>query len=224
MPAYENVHRGQSAASQRTTALFEESYDTIAAWVNAPSRRCIATYRNTTEAINAVMYSLLTEFRDGDNVVTHDDGAQLQLRALVRAVPGDPAPVRAARWSAGSRGSTTPPGDSTSTTSPSWSTSGPSWSLSPAPRTSSAPSRRSTASGGSPTAAATGSRTASAGRCCSSTPRSSCPSTVVDVQALDVDYLAFSFHKMLAPFGVGVLYGQGAPARAGRCRSSTAAT
>src|SRR5262249_59141190 len=27
-----------------------------------------------------------------------------------------------------------------------------------------------------------------------------------DVRALDVDYLAFSFHKMLAPFGVGVLY------------------
>ena len=50
--------------------LFEESYDTIATWLNAPSRRSIATYRNTTEAINAVMYSLLTEFRDGDNVVT----------------------------------------------------------------------------------------------------------------------------------------------------------
>jgi hypothetical protein len=29
-----------------------------------------ALYRNTTEAINAVMYDLLTEFRDGDNVVT----------------------------------------------------------------------------------------------------------------------------------------------------------
>jgi len=28
------------------------------------------------------------------------------------------------------------------------------------------------------------------------------------VQALDVDYLSFSFHKMLAPFGVGVLYGR----------------
>ena len=26
--------------------------------------------RNTTEAINAVMYSLLSEFRDGDNVVS----------------------------------------------------------------------------------------------------------------------------------------------------------
>jgi cysteine desulfurase/selenocysteine lyase len=32
------------------------------------------------------------------------------------------------------------------------------------------------------------------------------PSTFVDVQELDVDYLAFSFHKMLAPFGIGVLY------------------
>ncbi|MBM2846829.1 MAG: Cysteine desulfurase, partial [Bacteroidetes bacterium] len=32
------------------------------------------------------------------------------------------------------------------------------------------------------------------------------PSTFVDVQAMDVDYLSFSFHKMLAPFGVGVLY------------------
>jgi cysteine desulfurase/selenocysteine lyase len=32
------------------------------------------------------------------------------------------------------------------------------------------------------------------------------PGAFVDVQQLDVDYLAFSFHKMLAPFGVGVLY------------------
>src|SRR5437764_9351623 len=47
VPGYENVHRGQSAASRHTTALFEESYDTIAAWVNAPSRRCVVTCRNT---------------------------------------------------------------------------------------------------------------------------------------------------------------------------------
>jgi len=32
------------------------------------------------------------------------------------------------------------------------------------------------------------------------------PTSAIDVQALDVDYLAFSFHKMMAPFGVGVLY------------------
>ena len=34
------------------------------------------------------------------------------------------------------------------------------------------------------------------------------PGSFVDVQALDVDFLAFSFHKLLAPFGVGVLYGK----------------
>ena len=37
---------------------------------NEVSRRSIALYRNTTEAINAVMHMMLTEVRDGDNVVT----------------------------------------------------------------------------------------------------------------------------------------------------------
>jgi cysteine desulfurase/selenocysteine lyase len=32
------------------------------------------------------------------------------------------------------------------------------------------------------------------------------PGSCTDVQAPDADYLAFSFHKLLAPFGAGVLY------------------
>lgn len=67
---YDNVHRGQSRSSLLTTREFESSYDTIAQFVGAPSRKNIILYRNATEAINSVMYSLLTEFRDGDNVVT----------------------------------------------------------------------------------------------------------------------------------------------------------
>lgn len=94
---YENVHRGQSGASRAMTALFEESYETIAQFLGAPGPANIAMYRNTTEAINAVMYSLLTEFRDGDKYRDHDDGAQLQLCPVVRDVPGDLAPARAAR-------------------------------------------------------------------------------------------------------------------------------
>lgn len=35
----------------------------------------------------------------------------------------------------------------------------------------------------------------------------SVPSIPTDVQKLDCDFLAFSGHKMLAPFGVGILYG-----------------
>ncbi|MBR1770787.1 MAG: cysteine desulfurase [Lachnospiraceae bacterium] len=36
----------------------------------------------------------------------------------------------------------------------------------------------------------------------------SVPHIPVDVQALDVDFLAFSGHKMLGPMGIGVLYGK----------------
>ncbi|MCX6744169.1 MAG: aminotransferase class V-fold PLP-dependent enzyme [Candidatus Parcubacteria bacterium] len=67
---YDNVHRGQSHSSILTTEEFESSYDTIAQFIGAPSRKNIILYRNATEAINAVMYSLMTEFKDGDNIVT----------------------------------------------------------------------------------------------------------------------------------------------------------
>jgi cysteine desulfurase/selenocysteine lyase len=69
-PYYENVHRGQSSASLEMTERFEKSYDTVADFINAPGRKELCLYRNTTEAINAVMYSLMTDFRDGDNLVT----------------------------------------------------------------------------------------------------------------------------------------------------------
>ena len=67
---YDSVHRGLSKSSQRITELFEGSYDTIADFIGAESRENIVLYRNTTESINSVMYSLLADFRDGDNVVT----------------------------------------------------------------------------------------------------------------------------------------------------------
>jgi len=67
---YDNVHRGQSLSSILTTEKFESSYDTIAQFIGAPSRKNIILYRNATEAINSVMYSLMTEFKNGDNVIT----------------------------------------------------------------------------------------------------------------------------------------------------------
>ena len=34
------------------------------------------------------------------------------------------------------------------------------------------------------------------------------PHMPIDVTALDVDFLAFSGHKLMAPMGIGVLYGK----------------
>lgn len=67
---YENVHRGHSSASIKTTGLFENAYKVIANFIGAESWRNIVICRGTTEAINNVMYSLMTEFNDGDNLVT----------------------------------------------------------------------------------------------------------------------------------------------------------
>jgi cysteine desulfurase/selenocysteine lyase len=204
---YENVHRGQSSASREMTRSFEEAYDTIAAFIGAASRANISLYRNTTEAINAVMYSLLTEFRDGDNVVStmlEHNSNYVPWYAICRGILprlGRRVDYRLARFD---------------------------------PRTGELDLEHlaslidertklvcctgaSNFLGTRPPlgkirklAGASGYRQPSGER------RSHLlvdaaqlvPSSFVDVQALDVDYLAFSFHKMLAPFGVGVLYGK----------------
>ncbi|HXJ26503.1 MAG TPA: aminotransferase class V-fold PLP-dependent enzyme [Streptosporangiaceae bacterium] len=76
-PRCGSMPHGRAAAAEMT-ARYEESLGTIAAFIGAPGPACLALYRSTTEAINAVMYALLTEFRDGDNVVLtmleHDSG------------------------------------------------------------------------------------------------------------------------------------------------------
>jgi cysteine desulfurase/selenocysteine lyase len=204
-PDYENVHRGQSAASTAMTALFERSYDTIAQFINAPGRENIAIFRNTTEAINAVMYSQLTEFRDGDNIVAtmmEHNSNFVPWHALCREILprfGRRVELRLAGFD-------------------------PLTGELDLAHLASLVDRRTKlvcCTGASnflgtkvplervrAIAAGSGYRQPNGKR------RSLLlvdgaqllPSTPVDVQALDLDYLAFSCHKMLAPFGIGVLY------------------
>jgi cysteine desulfurase/selenocysteine lyase len=204
-PWYENVHRGQSTASQRMTAMFEESYDTIAAWLNAPSRRNIVIYRNTTEAINAVMYSLLSEFRDGDNVVTtmmEHNSNFVPWYALSREILprlGRRVECRVARFDHRS-------GELdldhlahlVDARTKLVCVTGASNFLGTKPPLH-VVRAISDASGYVRPEGRTGSLLLV-------DAAQLVPSAGVDVQALDVDYLAFSFHKLLAPFGVGVLY------------------
>jgi cysteine desulfurase/selenocysteine lyase len=204
-PDYENVHRGQSDASQKMTRLFEASYDTIASFLNAPSRANIVIYRNTTEAINAVMYSLLTEFRDGDNVVTtameHNSNYVPWYAMCKEILPkfGRNVEYRIVRFDPNT-------GE---------------LDLEHMASLIDARTKLVCCTGASnflgiknPLAAIRKLANSSGYEQPNGMKRSYLmvdgaqlvPSTFVDVQALDLEYLSFSFHKMLAPFGVGVLY------------------
>ena len=204
---YENVHRGQSSASRQTTALFEAAFDTIAQFIGAPSRASIALFGNTTEAINAVMYSLLTEFRDGDNIVTtmmeHNSNfvpwhalSQQILPRLGRRVE-----CRLARFD---------PHTGALDLDHLASLIDSRTKLVCCTAVSNFLGTR------NPLAAVRALANASGYSQPGGEQRSYLlvdgaqlvPGSYVDVQALDVDYLAFSFHKLLAPFGVGVLYGR----------------
>ena len=204
-PGYENVHRGQSSASQQMTGRFEESYDTIAQFIGAPGRASIALYRNTTEAINAVMYSLLTEFRDGDNVVTtmmEHNSNYVPWYAMCREILprlGRRVDYRLARFD-------------------------PVTGALDLDHLASLIDTRTKlvcCTGASnflgtrtPLAAVRALADASGYAQPNGERRSYLlidgaqlvPGSFVDVQALGADYLAFSFHKLLAPFGIGVLY------------------
>jgi len=206
-PVYDNVHRGQSTASRNMTAAFEAAYDTIAHFINAPSRRNIAIYRNTTEAHNAVMYTLFTDFRDGDNVVTtlmEHNSNYVPWYAMCREILpkfGRHVEYRLVRFDPMTgqldldhlRSLVDDRTKLVCCTGASnfFGTKNPLAEI---------------------RAIATGSRYVQP----DGERRSYLlvdgaqlvPSTPVDVEALDVDYLSFSFHKMLAPLGVGVLYGK----------------
>jgi cysteine desulfurase/selenocysteine lyase len=203
-PQYENVHRGQSSASQCTTRRFEMAYDDIARFVGAPSRNSIVVVRNTTEAINAVMYSLLTEFRDGDNVVStcmeHNSNFVPWYAMCHDILPkfGRRVALRLARFDALT-------GE-----------------LDLAHLDSLIDSRtKLVCCTGASNFLGTKNRVDAIGRLAGASgyrqpsgERRSyllldgaqlVPSNFVDFGSQGVDYLAFSFHKMLAPFGVGVL-------------------
>ncbi len=67
---YANIHRGEYDASQISTENFERAYNIAANLVNARSWQEIIFGRNTTEMINLVMRTMEPEFKDGDNIVT----------------------------------------------------------------------------------------------------------------------------------------------------------
>jgi cysteine desulfurase / selenocysteine lyase len=204
---YENVHRGQSSASQHTTRLFEAAYDDMACFVGAPSRRNIVVVRNTTEAHNAVMYSLMTEFRDGDNVVAttleHNSNFVPWFAMCHDILPkfGRRVELRLARFDPSSGAL-----DMAHLAS-----------LIDAKTKLVCCTAASNFLGTKPSLAAVRALSAASGYTQPNGEKRSyllvdgaqwVPGNVVDFETLGADYLSCSFHKMLAPFGTGLLVGR----------------
>nr|WP_326520951.1 SufS family cysteine desulfurase [Leptothoe kymatousa] len=65
-----NVHRGVHALSARATAAYEATRDKVAAFINATSRDEIVFTRNASEAINLVAYAWgMNNLQAGDEVI-----------------------------------------------------------------------------------------------------------------------------------------------------------
>ncbi|SNR38271.1 aminotransferase class V-fold PLP-dependent enzyme [Halorubrum vacuolatum] len=65
-----NVHRGIHQLSQEASVAYEEAHDTVADFIGAAGREEVIFTKNTTEAMNLVAYAWgLEELSAGDNVV-----------------------------------------------------------------------------------------------------------------------------------------------------------
>ena len=175
-PGYENVHRGQSTASQRTDGAVRGvlRHDRgLAQRAQPAEHRHLPQHHRGAQRGHVLAADGVPRRRQRGH---HDAGAQLQLRPLARALPGDPAAVRPAGRVPDRPVRPRSRASSTSTTSPRWWIRERSWSAARARRTSSAPSRRCAtvrAIADAQRLPAAGRRVA--GRCCSSTGPSWCP-------------------------------------------------
>ncbi|MGC0852251.1 cysteine desulfurase CsdA [Pantoea agglomerans] len=186
------VHRSQFAAAQALTHRYEQARNQVARWLNAAEDREIVWTRGTTEAINLVANSWLRpRLQPGDEIVVSEAEHHANLVPWLMAAQACGA--RVVKWPLGADRL-------------------PDISLLPALLNSRtrllAVGQMSNVTGGCPALAqaiplahATGAKVMVDG----AQGVVHCPP---DVQALDIDFYAFSGHKIYGPMGIGALYGK----------------
>jgi cysteine desulfurase/selenocysteine lyase len=185
-----NIHRGVYEIAALATDAFEEARAKVAAFIGAQTEELIWT-RNTTEAINLVAYSWgMTNLAAGDAIVTtqlehHSNLVPWQLLAAktgatLRFIPVDADGMHVLDdLDELMRGAKLVAFSHVSNTL---------GTIAPIERIVAAARK--------------------AGATVMVDGAQSAPHLAVDVKALDVDFYAISGHKMLAPTGIGALYGK----------------
>ena len=187
-----NIHRGVHTLAEEATAAYENARERIAAFIGAKKAREVIYTRNTTESINLVAYTwgrknlktgdtvILTEMEHHSNLVPWQMlAAELGLRLEFIPVTGDGLLDLAAYRDL----------------------------LTLSPRLV-AFTQMSNVLGTINPAKEIIALAHEVGAVTLVDGAQSVPHLPVNVQDLDVDFLAFSAHKMLGPTGIGALYGK----------------
>lgn len=187
-----NVHRGAHALSDRATSAFEDARDAVCRFINAPSREQVIWTRGTTESINLVAATFArSRLRAGDEILVsglahHSNIVPWQLAAEAVGAKVVPIPVtddarldlEACARLLGERTRLV------------------------------ALEHVSNAMGTVHPVERIIAMAHAAGVPVLLDGAQAVGHMPVDVQALDVDFYAFSGHKMFGPTGIGVLYGK----------------
>ena len=187
-----NIHRGVHILAEESTGMYEQARQKVAKFINAPSAEEVIFTRNTTESINLVAYTWArTTLKSGDRIILtemehHSNLVPWHMLASERGVVMEFVPVtgeglldlEAYRAL-----------------------------LTRSPKLVAFSGMSNVLGTFNPVAEMT--RLAhAAGAIVLVDGAQSVPHLPVDVQALGVDFLAFSAHKMLGPTGIGTLYGR----------------
>jgi len=187
-----NIHRGVHTLAEEATALYEDARQKIARFINAPSARQIVFTRNTTESINLLAYTWArANLKAGDIVLLtemehHSNLVPWQILSTERHIKLEFIPVTEdglldleAYHSLLSRG----------------------------PKLVSFTHMSNVLGTINPVGELTR-QAHEVGAVVIIDGAQSVPHFLVDIQALDADFLAFSAHKMCGPTGIGVLFGK----------------
>ncbi|QGY30355.1 cysteine desulfurase CsdA [Pantoea cypripedii] len=186
------VHRSQFAAARALTEQYEQARGLVARWLNAADDRQIIWTRGTTEAINLVANSWLApRLQPGDEIVVSEAEHHANLVPWLMVAEAKGAKV--VKWPLGS--DRLPdiqqlPG------------------LLNARTRLLAIGQMSNVTGGCPDLAQAIRLAHSVGAKVMVDGAQGVVHCAPDVQALDIDFYAFSGHKLYGPMGIGVLYGK----------------
>lgn len=186
-----NVHRGVHTLSAEATEAYESAHDKAADFINADNQEEVVFTKNTTESLNIVANSFRTTLRKGDEIVLTRMEHHSNLVPWLNTAKFSGAKIRYADIDENGK---LKPGQFRTLMSKKTKVvalthaSNVLGTINPVREITEAARRNNAA--------------------VVLDAAQSVPHMPVDVKKLDVDFMAFSGHKMMGPTGIGVLYGK----------------